>query len=600
MYKEDLRKESLRVLRKGEYKRAERLLMAQRKRILTAISFLFNSNIVSKVSKLIFQKKFYQLLGFKGIISMLTFFSYPKPWALYVKKRGSMPFFWASYYTANILKRNSQKALDLGCGTGQFLKVLATKTNPSNVFGVDKNFLSLFFARKHFASPKTLLICADVEKGLPFIPDSLDLIQSSDSFHYLKNKNFALKEGVRVLRQSGVYAALHTVNSRKVVFGNVRGITPKKVFALIKKAGFNKSCFYSDTALWINLKNNLPLKLNKSVALKSLRSTFAFGFFAGKKSLPESVNLKKGDYREFKDSQIDYFLDKTLLNSTALEELVKKNQTFVFLSPHLDDAALSCGHLIQYLTESKRKVLVISIFTKAQTPPHSEHAEKFVTDSGQKDARRLFLLRKNEDISSCRVLGADYLHLNYVDATFRKTILFQKFAYLNKFNRIIPSFVHVYPDPKMQFSGEISRQDKGLMQELKAELKDILDNLPGKCIIIAPLGVGGHADHIIVHEVARQIEGNSGGAILFWEDFPYNLNKTTVEDFFSGSQPFEKYLTIDDKLLRKTRKDLAIRRHKSQMKVLFPSGRIKRVDERYYFSTDSIKDRNFSAAASVE
>src|SRR3989304_3563287 len=82
MYKEDLRKESLRVLRKGEYKRAERLLMAQRKRILTAISFLFNSNIVSKVSKLIFQKKFYQLLGFKGIISMLTFFSYPKPWAL--------------------------------------------------------------------------------------------------------------------------------------------------------------------------------------------------------------------------------------------------------------------------------------------------------------------------------------------------------------------------------------------------------------------------------------------------------------------------------------------------------------------------------------
>src|SRR3972149_5341388 len=64
MYKEDLRKESLRVLRKGEYKRAERLLMAQRKCILRAITVVKTTCNFPKSSSPISQWKFYQLLGF--------------------------------------------------------------------------------------------------------------------------------------------------------------------------------------------------------------------------------------------------------------------------------------------------------------------------------------------------------------------------------------------------------------------------------------------------------------------------------------------------------------------------------------------------------
>ena len=91
------------------------------------------------------------------------------------------------------------------------------------------------------------------------------------------------------------------------------------------------------------------------------------------------------------------------------------------LSPHLDDAVLSCGGLLRTLAERNR-VTVATVFTEAAPPPHTRAARSFVRQCQADDVATLFADRRAEDRDVLDELGVRHLHLAQPDALFRRSV----------------------------------------------------------------------------------------------------------------------------------------------------------------------------------
>ena len=578
----NLRKKALKYLKNGQVGRAFIYLLYIRKILWLPVFILLLPNIVNSFVNKISGRDIYKILGFEKVTDFLTLFSYSRTWSSYIKNRERMPSYFTSLTLTNLIKNRSYKAIDVGCGTGQLLRDLAEKTNPQNIYGIDTSFMNLLLARRFYASPDSLLICVDVDKGLPFERGSIDLVLSVDSFHYLKEKGFFLKESSRVLKDTGAVAALHIVNSRRVVFGNVRGVTPRKLSGLLKKTGFEKPMFISNANLWTSVNRNKPIILDSSWDWNELDNSFAYNFLAGKRRLKGTLSLSPFQFKKLKNTKIDYTKDKTSLNDLALSKVIDKYDKFLFLSPHLDDAVLSCGLLLEKLVVLGKKVVVASLFTKVSTPPFTQNASLFIQKSGYKKAEELFEDRIKEDIKALKFLKVRYRYFDYIDAAFRKSQLFEKFPNMGFLLKLFPQFVHIYTNPKREFSGRVSFQDRGLVWGIKKDLKRFIKKLGDeKILILAPLGVGGHVDHIIVRDFARK----SGLDVLYWLDFPYSTKKEYIKTYFSKEWQYEKCLEIEVPL--KTKKYQAIKSYKSQIDVLFPRRKIAQIKEVYYVLGES-------------
>jgi ubiquinone/menaquinone biosynthesis C-methylase UbiE len=93
--------------------------------------------------------------------------------------------------------------LDIGCGTGQNLRLLDS-LNPARVVGVDLSPIALEFARK--ACPHCELVRSDLNHALPFADQSFDVATIfSVLYHRWVNSELAvLAEARRVLRRGGL------------------------------------------------------------------------------------------------------------------------------------------------------------------------------------------------------------------------------------------------------------------------------------------------------------------------------------------------------------------------------------------------------------
>ncbi|MFN2269820.1 MAG: PIG-L deacetylase family protein [Anaerolineae bacterium] len=181
-----------------------------------------------------------------------------------------------------------------------------------------------------------------------------------------------------------------------------------------------------------------------------------------------------------------------------------KTHRHVYLSPHLDDAVLSCGGRIWRQTQAGARVLVVTVFAGKPSPdvPLSPFAQAMHAAWDLVDATAA---RREEDAAALTLLGAESVYWPYTDCIYRRT----------------PDGGFPYASEEALF-GEVHPSDEALIAELGARFRALALE-PGSAVY-APLAVGCHVDHQIVRRAVAGLEG-----VTCYEDYPYAGKPGAVE-----------------------------------------------------------------------
>jgi len=180
----------------------------------------------------------------------------------------------------------------------------------------------------------------------------------------------------------------------------------------------------------------------------------------------------------------------------------------VFVSPHLDDAVLSCGGTIHQLAARGERILVVSVF--AGSPDHdSDTAFSRELKERWGGAEDPVGERRDEDLAATRRLGARALHLNFLDCVYRHDARSGK---------------PLYPTVERIF-GDVHAAEQDYHQELARALRRILSDA---AITYVPLTAGHHVDHILTWRAVMSLADQTH-QIAFYEDYPYAEQPETVQ-----------------------------------------------------------------------
>lgn len=177
---------------------------------------------------------------------------------------------------------------------------------------------------------------------------------------------------------------------------------------------------------------------------------------------------------------------------------------WLYLSPHLDDVALSCGGQIARARRTHSPVDVLTIFA-GDEPGRSEGTASPLVDQiyqlWQLQPGEVMSTRRAEDLAACRVLAAEATHWELQEAIHR--------LHPERREALYPTLERLF--------GAVAPQEEFLVARLAERLADWARTL-GSTRIVAPLGVGGHVDHRIVRAAAERAFGAS---LYYYEEFPY-------------------------------------------------------------------------------
>ena len=96
-----------------------------------------------------------------------------------------------------------QRALDLGCGTGEMMKMLLQSDDQRELYGIDLSEKMLSVAESKL-SGKVRLVLGDSEH-LPFADNFFDVVYCNDSFHHYPDPENVIREVQRVLKPGGTF-----------------------------------------------------------------------------------------------------------------------------------------------------------------------------------------------------------------------------------------------------------------------------------------------------------------------------------------------------------------------------------------------------------
>lgn len=167
----------------------------------------------------------------------------------------------------------------------------------------------------------------------------------------------------------------------------------------------------------------------------------------------------------------------------------------IYVSPHFDDVAVSCGGRISSQLHAGEKILVVTVFTALPHRPEKplDRVYESIFNYG---------VRRQEDRQAMQRLGADFFWLEYPEFLFRSQI---------PLSRYWPVFRN-------------TRSNRRLCRKLRSDLGRICRKTECKDLII-PMAVGQHMDHQIVFEAGVDLirRTQNDCSIAFYEDYPYAL-----------------------------------------------------------------------------
>lgn len=172
-------------------------------------------------------------------------------------------------------------------------------------------------------------------------------------------------------------------------------------------------------------------------------------------------------------------------------------KTALFISPHLDDAAFSCGGTFAGLGDENRQTILCTIFTKSFSRP-TGFALACQLDKNLPAAVDYMNLRREEDLSAARILkAADVLHLDFAEAPHRG-----------------------YESAAELFAG-IKAGDE-IWREIAEKLCSLGESFKPQ-LIFAPQGLGNHVDHLQTIRAVRKVFPVEK---TFWyRDTPYAIRQ---------------------------------------------------------------------------
>ena len=227
----------------------------------------------------------------------------------------------------------------------------------------------------------------------------------------------------------------------------------------------------------------------------------------------------------------------------------------VVLSPHLDDAVLSCFGLLEHLEDViSRLVITICCGTPAPAPGFGDIDEfrdnPDLSKYGRPDERR------REDVDAMDALGCDFVHLGFEDGVYRRSPTSGDYIYRTTREKFVR--------PRIE--------DASHIEELYLVLRRLCQNM-GRLLLVTPMSIGYHVDHSITTHNALRLE-NDDVELLFYEDFPYVLHPRYSNGFEDsprqamdrlGREPEQRYaLPIDPE-----HKADILTHYESQVPVLF-------------------------------
>lgn len=227
----------------------------------------------------------------------------------------------------------------------------------------------------------------------------------------------------------------------------------------------------------------------------------------------------------------------------------------IYLSPHFDDVVLSCGGQIAERRMAQQPVSVAIVFggepnyerlspfaRKLHSRPHA--TDKFVSQRWQEEQRALSILQATPRPGS------------FLDCIYRKDETGSRWLYTSEealFGEIDPA------------------EEEDLVMEVTQAIASLAPK-PEHCTLYAPLAIGNHVDHQVVHRAARHLQ-QADYHVRYYEDYPYVVREpnglTSALNRWSGGNNWNSgYVLLSDTSLR--RKIEAIKSYRSQHAVLFP------------------------------
>ncbi|SDI78889.1 N-acetylglucosaminyl deacetylase, LmbE family [Frankineae bacterium MT45] len=231
----------------------------------------------------------------------------------------------------------------------------------------------------------------------------------------------------------------------------------------------------------------------------------------------------------------------------------------IVASAHLDDAFLSCAALMREL----RRVMPVSVVTLFSEGGDLStlSGRQFARQCAFSDVGTLYEARRAEDIAAARSLGVEAAHLNLVEALYRRKPVPANRA-LGLLSTVVPEFAAVYPTYRWHVSaGKVSGADDSTLRVAAEALRRY--RTPGRVVVLCPLGIGGHVDHVLTR---RAVEAAfAAEEIVYYADQPYALHGG-AED---RTPPHVNAIEFrGDQALKAE----ALRSYGTQVAALFPQG----------------------------
>lgn len=229
----------------------------------------------------------------------------------------------------------------------------------------------------------------------------------------------------------------------------------------------------------------------------------------------------------------------------------------IFLSPHLDDAVLSCGAYISMLVERSIDVRVHTVFSGIpKTEELSPLAQAIHLEGGlEADA---MLRRREEDRVAMRYLGVNFTYVDFLDCIYRTDPTGRSLYQTKK--DIFP----VHPDVEV---------DADTLKDLVTYFCRVLKELQPSEVYV-PLGIGNHIDHVLVREALERSIVKSGSEnstdIIYYEDVPYVCSPDSRDFLITVSKSFLPKLQRASERAWTTKLE-AIAAYKSQVITMWDS-----------------------------